>query len=398
MRLSVGNNLLAVAFNGDATRLATQHGTGTVQIHNLVPAVEFLAMVNEPVLDNGASGLAYSPDGARVVVASVSAEPTVWDALTGKRVFTLTGHASRVLGVAWSADGATIASAGEDTDVILWDAVTGEPKRTLSGHSGSIYALAFSPDNKRVASSGFDKTVRIWDVATGELLLTLEQPAESKGVAWSPDGKRIAAGTDQAGTKGYVRVWDSVTGDVQLDVFVGNTRTGNIAFNPAGSRILVGLQEEGEALVIDGQTGETMLTLAWHGSNVPGVAYSPDGALIATSSLNDGATIRLWDAETGEERLVLYSSSGVGRIAFSPDGKYLAAHTQDGTTRIYVLAIPEIIALAEARLTRSWTDTECRRYLHMPDCPERYPLRVMRSVFRGRRPVSSPSLRRCSSR
>lgn len=370
MRLSVGRDVNGLAFNSDVTRIATQHSDGTVQIRDLVPNIEYLTMVNDPVLDNGPSGLVYSPDGERLVVGSMSAIPTVWDAHSGQRVFDLTGHTERVLSAAWSLDGELIATAGEDTNVILWDADTGEIIHMLSGHDDAVYGLDFSPDNTHVASSSFDQTVRVWDVAAGELMLTLEQPAASKGVAFSPDGTRIAAGTNQAGEDGHLRVWDTATGDLLLDVEVGETRTGGVTYSPDGTRILVGLLEAASALVIDANSGDILLNLTEHTAAIPGVVYSPDGSLIATGSVDEDGTVRVWDAETGNQRLVLYHSPGVGapRVAFSPDGTFLAAHTNDGTTRIYVIAIPELIALAESRLTRSLTDEECQRYLHIPMC------------------------------
>ncbi len=52
-----------------------------------------------------------------------------------------------------------------------------------------------------------------------------------------------------------------------------------------------------------------------------------------------------------------------------PDGKHLATENEDGTTRIYVLDINELIALAQSRLTRTWTVAECQRYLHTDTCP-----------------------------
>lgn len=241
---------------------------------------------------------------------------------------------------------------------------------TLSGHSDSIYGLAFSPDSGRLASSSYDQTVRIWDVVTGELLLTLDQPAQSKGVAWSPDGLRVAASTDVASDRnGHVRVWDAISGELQLDIPVGNTRTGIVAFNPAGSRIVVGMQEAHVAQVFDAQSGEALQTLTGHVANAGGVAYSPDGSRIATSGNNEDRTIRLWDAASGQALLTLHTASGVGRVAFSPDGKLLASQHHDGTTRLYVLPIPDLVTLAQSRLTRSLTDAECQRYLHVETCP-----------------------------
>jgi len=358
-----------IILNPDGSRLVTWHNWGQIQIWDLIPGRELHTFVNEPVPDAGAVDLAFSPDGKQLIIASASNTPAVWDLQTERRAFTLEGHNAQVLAADWSADGRFLATAGEDTDVRLWDAATGEAVLTLSGHRDSIYGLAFSPDSGRLASSSFDQTVRIWDVVTGQLLLTLEQPGPSRGVAWSPEGLRVAAATDYAlDLQGYLRVWDAQTGVLQLEVTLEDMRAGVVAFSPDGGRIVVGLQER-SARVYDAQTGEVLLTLAGHIANVPGVAYSPNGTRIATSGIGEDRTIRLWDATSGQELLTLYAESGVSRVAFSPDGRLLASQHHDGTTRIYALYITELIALAESRLTRSLTDAECQRYLHVETCP-----------------------------
>jgi hypothetical protein len=37
---------------------------------------------------------------------------------------------------------------------------------------------------------------------------------------------------------------------------------------------------------------------------------------------------------------------------------------------VYALRLEELVALAQERLSRSLTDDECRRYLHLEACPE----------------------------
>jgi hypothetical protein len=37
--------------------------------------------------------------------------------------------------------------------------------------------------------------------------------------------------------------------------------------------------------------------------------------------------------------------------------------------RIYTLQLEDLIRLARSRLTRSLTVEECRKYLHMEECP-----------------------------
>ncbi|RYP60389.1 hypothetical protein DL771_010532 [Monosporascus sp. 5C6A] len=63
---------------------------------------------------------------------------------------------------------------------------------TLEGHGGSVSSVAFSPDGSRLASGSNDRTVKVWDAATGACLSTLKShsgPVDS--VAFSPDGNYL---------------------------------------------------------------------------------------------------------------------------------------------------------------------------------------------------------------
>ena len=78
--------------------------------------------------------------------------------------------------------------------------------RTLTGHTSFVQGVAFSPDGTRIASASQDRSVKVWDAAMGEEVLTLKGHANRAfGVAFSPDGRRIAS----ASVDGTVRVWDA---------------------------------------------------------------------------------------------------------------------------------------------------------------------------------------------
>ena len=66
-------------------------------------------------------------------------------------------------------------------------------EQTLEGHASPVYSVAFSPDGSRLASGSDDQTVRVWNIATGQVEQTLEgHSATVWSVAFSPDGSRLA--------------------------------------------------------------------------------------------------------------------------------------------------------------------------------------------------------------
>ena len=157
----------------------------------------------------------FSPDGTRVAVSMhdgfrdrVRNIVQLRDPATGKILrtidFDLKG-ADPIQQIAFSADGAKVLVRASGRTVKVYDAATGQPAGELL-HPGRPYVtgVAVHP-NGRVACSRNNGTVCFWNLETRELVRTLDwKLGKLVSVGFAPDGSIGAAGTED----GQVVVWD----------------------------------------------------------------------------------------------------------------------------------------------------------------------------------------------
>jgi WD40 repeat protein len=226
-------------------------------------------------------------------------------------------------------------SGGEDLRSFEWHylwRLCHAEQLTLKGHTEAVQSVAFSPDGKRLASGSNDKTVKVWDTATGQEALTLKGHTNRvSSVAFSRDGKRLASAGDWT-----VKVWDAATGEEILTLKGHTNGVSDVAFSPDGKRI-ASASDDRTVKVWDAATGQEIRTLRGHTGNVTTVAFSPDGERLASGS--DDQTVKVWDAKTGQEVLSLKGHGHrVNAVAFSPDSKSLASAADDRLVKVWDLA------------------------------------------------------------
>jgi len=284
------------------------------------------------------TAVAISPNGKLLASAGEDKTVRLWDLAAGQLLQTLTGHQDLIYDVAFSPEGTRLASCGMDKTARIWDAVTGKELHKLTGHGGPIRHVAFAPDGTTLASAGIEGTARLWDARTGTLLSTFTSTGQCGCVAFSPDGKTLAAGD---GT--LIRLWDLATG-WYVAVLSGHTACPcSVAFHPDGQTLVSTAADTDPAVRIwDLATLKEKHRLEGHTGPVLTGLWRPDGGLLMTCGGNDG-TARLWDMTVNPPPArvlpILQSGPILRCIAQTPDGRYLATANPDGT--IYVLRLAE---------------------------------------------------------
>jgi WD40 repeat protein len=380
----------ALALSSDGKRLLSGSDDATAKTWETASGRELtmLSGHDRPIL-----GVAFSPDGQHVATASQDGTARVWDWESRTTLLTLE-HPFRQwpLAVAYSTEGMHLATAGSDGIVRVWDSATGEELYSWPAHTQAVTSLAFSPSDRRLLTGSHDGTARIWDlndVSHGPVH-TLEvarpgQPGVANpprryntrvyGVAYSPDGKRVAT----CGEDMIVHVWDAITG-AELATFSGHkSAVWGIAFSPNGKH-LASASSDRTARVWDLDGGKEPLVVAAHNDAVFSVAFQgEDGRLLWTAS-SDRA-IRLWDAtQRTVVRTLGGQATGVSALSVSPDGNSVAVARNNMTTFVHA----GTRAYEPRELADSWLDfwLPAQHYLGALGtlCPKRGHTKVVVSI------------------
>lgn len=313
-------------------------------------------------LPTGALGLALSPDGKTAHAACMDGVYSV-DAESGAHE-KLYAHDSYASGAAVVAGGRTLVSAAYDGTLKWFDLDARKELRTVKAHDFWSWQLAASPDGSKVASvtgqylagdykytpaAEREPSVKVFDAATGETQRALSHVPPVQAVAFSPDGRFLAA----ANLMGEIRVWDLETGDLAASwttpdftswgVIKSHCYIGGIyalAFTPDGAGLIAaGMGPMRDPMAGNGK--QLWQRFAWRESPprkadethagqsgeglMEALAVAPSGKhFVMAGRLRGGdMNVAAFDLATGEKVSALNVGGRLTRAAFSPDGTRL---------------------------------------------------------------------------
>ncbi|MCX7992157.1 MAG: hypothetical protein N2651_00675, partial [Fimbriimonadales bacterium] len=336
-------------FNANAGVLISSTRNGDLRRWNL-ETQEYVALPNHRGFTNA---LAWSPDGAKIAPAaqanySVPTQTFVWD-VSSQLVQARIDHfdASWIGAVAFSPDSNYIATVGRalpDRTIDVWDANTGDFVVSVGVLSYNGSGLAFSPDGQYLYAAARNGEVRAFQRVGGwsNWIPVAQANAPDNGqtpiqIALSPDGSRLAVGTTNR-----VQIYSTPNLTlVREGIFAAAPeRVMSLAWSPDGRYIAAGTREVQPAPVYLIETSNwsvRRLPTAQNGYEIYSVAFTPDGCYLAGAGSRSDAgadvNLMLWQTNTGAlaaqyDDETLYT---VYSVAFSPDGRQFAYVRDDGS-------------------------------------------------------------------
>ncbi|GAB4159503.1 MAG: hypothetical protein Tsb009_36810 [Planctomycetaceae bacterium] len=291
---------------------------------------------------DGVSALDFSRDGKFIASAGFDRNIRLWDAKTGKKLFSRWLRTSSGRCISFSPKANILVVGTSDGRLLLWDF---DRRRSgeLNGHRAIVSDVSFSPSGKLIASVGYDRQLILWDIETGEMKTRVPTAYGSsiRAVAFSSDEKLVAI----AGRGGPIKIYDSQTGELKKEWMVqkGSIITA-VTFLPGDKRVVTG-DYSGFVKVWELESQKAIATVRPEKTYVKEVRVSPDGKTLAIAISNPkniqvGGAF-LWNMDSQSQPVsVKENSFGINAIRFSPSGKTIATGSYDWSIRLWPAKMP----------------------------------------------------------
>lgn len=220
----------------------------------------------------------------------------------------------------------------------LYDAIKalrGDQYNVFGGHAQSVKSIVFKPDSNTFYSAGNDGKILIFSMEDPDKGFEIfsDKGVITEALAMSPDGKFLAAGTNNA-----VIYLHNLSEPLELPLLLTGHegRIRSLVFSEDSKRIYsLGSDRQ---IMKWSTVGSSAELLASSELRYNDISLSPDGKILAASS-RSGDIVLIGTDENGHlDTIAGPAQNPVISIDFSGDGKYLAAGDQRGNVRVFETA------------------------------------------------------------
>ncbi len=283
---------------------------------------------------NEVHAVAFSPDGTKLATGDENGTGRLWEFATGRLLATLQAHKSKILSLDFSPDGKTLATGSSDYLIIFWDVASGRQLMKMKAHEDAVLSLTFSPDGKWLAVTSYGPAIDMINLSDSVHIPLVGHSRASSGLAFSPDSRLIVSGSEDS----LVKVWN-----VPVNYLPGTIRPCERSWWP-----MTTTSEKGVLKSVWKRSGcdhddilpvpsREVAVLKGDRDRVFSVAYSRDGKMLASGG--DDQTVKLWDTTTWRQIASLEGhAGGLLSVKFSPDGKTLASGGEDRIVKLWDVA------------------------------------------------------------
>ena len=222
----------------------------------------------------------------------------------------------------WINEGAT----GPETDVSILSTLIVPKVAAAKGSTRPITAIDVSPD-------GLPAIGRHGEVELGKRKLK-GNLGKVNALAFSNDGKLLAAASGVTGLRGTVVLWNPENGK-RLREFGKSHRDilYDVAISP-NANLLASASYDRMIKLWNRKDGKLIRTFSGHNGAVHDIAFSPDGTVLA--SAGGDSSIKLWKVSTGQRLDTFGQPTGEQfNVAFTPDGRHVVAAGADKQIRLW---------------------------------------------------------------
>jgi WD40 repeat protein len=327
---------------------------------------------------DGASFVAFLPDGKSVLSAGGDGMARIWDVASGKelrrfgtgRAFATAGHLpfrafamvalddGEDLGpqaISVSADGKLLAARASSTTVRLCDVATGKEIRQITVKDTCVTGTALTRDGKSLLIQTMDGKFRLHATETGKEIkqfgeeIDPNNPMNYFSTALAPDGKLLATVKMNAMGKMELTIWDTAEGKILSRISGKNQAVDfmGLEYSPDG-KSLAWITHDQRIVLAEPKTAKEVrrLRFGFFARSFGGFTFTPDSKMVLAWE-RPGGQFHFWDTSDGKHVRSLkgpatggpeWENNEPSMVAVSQDGKLLARAMPNGPISILDMA------------------------------------------------------------